>query len=485
MESSVKEITPGSLVYVARSMEGLQVKELLSDATISLLRSYPGVLSMTTTTDSSIIAFSDKRGITLLETEKFSTLKEIPCEYIVELLFSPKSKYICAYKRSSPNKISAMTIYDTSNGNKVNEVQWRRSSTIAEYTKFSTDDKYMLVSPLKNDVTVYSCTDPFKSLVNYKCSLVLSIEMVPYEYVHPETPGPYFSVVEPITDSENCCAKFIPLNAPSEAKLVMKKFEIQKVDTATTLLSPNNCAILYWLESQEDPSGKYYYGIHCIYYMQLIGGKKRCKVFMEGGTIHDARWSPDGNSFIMLSGSQPAKVVVFNHECNQMYEMEAGYKNYARFSDGGRFLMLGGFGNLAGDVEFWDFKRKAMIGNCKAFCTVTTEWACDSQLIMAAILNPRMRVDNSITFFDFTGKKLVVDSYTTTELYEVKWIKSSPLKLEGDINITVDYKAKKMKIIPLPPSKPPKTEVKKEEKKVEKPEVKKSGKKKHKPEAKH
>eukprot|EP00826_Nyctotherus_ovalis_P037373 TRINITY_DN3402_c0_g5_i5.p1 TRINITY_DN3402_c0_g5~~TRINITY_DN3402_c0_g5_i5.p1 ORF type:complete len:489 (-),score=129.27 TRINITY_DN3402_c0_g5_i5:49-1470(-) len=439
MEPAGKEKTPGGLVYAARSMEGLQIKELLPNCTVGLLRSFPEVQSLALAKDCAALAFSTKAGITLLETKKFTALKEIACEYVVELMFSSTGKFVIAYKRSSPNKISQMVIYETTSGTKVNEVQWRRSCTIAEFARFSANDEYMLISPFKTEVILYSCSESFKPLVNYKCALVLSIEMVPSEYVHPETPGPYFSVVEPIPKTEDVCAKFVPIKSPADSKAVMKKFDIQKVDTATTLMSPSGSAVLFWLESQEDPTGKCYYGVHCMHYMQLVGGKKRCKVFMEGSTIHDARWSPDGKSFVMLSGSQPAKIVVFNHECNPMYELSANYKNYARFSDGGRFLMLGGFGNLAGDIEFWDFKRKAVMGNCKAFCTVTSEWASSSKLIMTAILNPRMRVDNSITFFDFAGKKLVMDPYTSTELYEVKWIKGDSPEMEGDITVPIDH----------------------------------------------
>ena len=69
--------------------------------------------------------------------------------------------------------------------------------------------------------------------------------------------------------------------------------------------------------------------------------------------------------------------------------------------------MLGGFGNLAGDVEFWErTEKKAIIGNCKAYCTVSSEWSQNSSLVMTAILNPRMRIDNTITFYNFSGKKL-------------------------------------------------------------------------------
>ncbi len=36
----------------------------------------------------------------------------------------------------------------------------------------------------------------------------------------------------------------------------------------------------------------------------------------------------------------------------------------ARWSPQGRFLMLGGFGNLKGEIEIWDVMNFTKIGNC-------------------------------------------------------------------------------------------------------------------------
>ena len=57
-------------------------------------------------------------------------------------------------------------------------------------------------------------------------------------------------------------------------------------------------------------------------------------------------------------------------------------------------LVLAGFGNLRGNVEFWDLKRQCLISNPALPDTTLFEWCSDGVHILTATTAPRLRVGN-------------------------------------------------------------------------------------------
>ena len=46
----------------------------------------------------------------------------------------------------------------------------------------------------------------------------------------------------------------------------------------------------------------------------------------------------------------PAKCTLFDSRAQPMYELGTGARNTVKYSPSGRFFLIGGFGNLAGDM---------------------------------------------------------------------------------------------------------------------------------------
>ena len=72
------------------------------------------------------------------------------------------------------------------------------------------------------------------------------------------------------------------------------------------------------------------------------------------GSVNDAAWCPDGATFVALYGAMPAAATLFDDACTPVAKLGSGPWNTARWSPHGRFLMLGGFGSLPGDIQFFD-----------------------------------------------------------------------------------------------------------------------------------
>jgi translation initiation factor 2A len=81
--------------------------------------------------------------------------------------------------------------------------------------------------------------------------------------------------------------------------------------------------------------------------------------------------------------------------------------------------MLGGFGNLTGEIDFWSLDNLKQIGSTKSYCAVDIEWAPDGQTLMTGVLYWRIKVDNAINLFSATGQKLLGKGLLFEQLHSV------------------------------------------------------------------
>eukprot|EP00439_Symbiodinium_sp_Y106_P036481 s1312_g4.t1 len=186
-----------------------------------------------------------------------------------------------------------------------------------------------------------------------------------------------------------------------------------------------------------DDSGKNYYGQTKLLLASADGQVQKDLTETDTATsgalgvaVQAVEWSPTRDEFILLRGYQPAKVTLWSWDstartvtCAKVLT-EKAHRNFIRFNHFGSLVCIAGFGNLAGEMDFYgrsgektDFVR---ISKCEANCAVSAEWGADGRHLMTAVLFPRMRVDNGITLWNaLMGTKVV--SSPSDELYEVEW----------------------------------------------------------------
>lgn len=70
-------------------------------------------------------------------------------------------------------------------------------------------------------------------------------------------------------------------------------------------------------------------------------------------------------------------------------------------------VLLGGFGNLAGEMDFWDIQNLKELGKAKSHCAVGIEWAPDGTTLATSVLYERVKVENMVTLFHADGTKLL------------------------------------------------------------------------------
>ncbi|XP_039156996.1 eukaryotic translation initiation factor 2A isoform X2 [Eucalyptus grandis] len=94
---------------------------------------------------------------------------------------------------------------------------------------------------------------------------------------------------------------------------------------------------------------------------------------------------------------------IFDKKCNPLLELGTGPYNTIRWNPKGKFICLAGFGNLPGDMAFWDYREKKRLGTTKAECSVTSEWSPNGCYFMNATIAPRLQIDNCIKIFHHNG----------------------------------------------------------------------------------
>jgi len=205
-------------------------------------------------------------------------------------------------------------------------------------------------------------------------------------------------------------------------------------ERADLLWSRSGTALLAQVETDVDETGVSYYGSTRLVLMSADGkitqdlNKDASGQYLP---IQAVAWSPRTDTFILIRGFQPSHVTLWSwdaeeRKCVQLQTlMEKAHRNTIKWNPYGNLVMLAGFGNLAGDMDIFglskeDGRQMQLISSGTANCTVTAEWARNGRYILAAVLFPRMRVENGYSILDaLTGK--AIDGELIEELFEVSW----------------------------------------------------------------
>ncbi|KAI0023960.1 translation initiation factor eIF-2A [Xylariomycetidae sp. FL0641] len=185
-------------------------------------------------------------------------------------------------------------------------------------------------------------------------------------------------------------------------------------------------SLIVLAQTDVDKSNKSYYGETTMYLLSANGSLDARVTLDKEGPIHDVSWSPNGKEFGVIYGYMPAKTTVFNHRAVAAHSFPIAPRNTIIFSPTGRFALVAGFGNLAGQIDVYDLEK-----DYQKVCTIESgnpsvcQWSPDSRYIMTATTSPRLRVDNGIKLWHVGGGIMYHEDMT--ELYNVMW---RPIPLE-------------------------------------------------------
>lgn len=217
----------------------------------------------------------------------------------------------------------------------------------------------------------------------------------------------------------------VPLfNAPISQKTFFKGDKVQ------LKWNKQGSSLVVLAQTDVDKSGKSYYGETTLYLLSTSGAVDARVTLDKEGPIHDVSWSPNGREFGVVYGYMPAKATIFNHRAVATHSFPIGPRNTIIFSPTGRFVLLAGFGNLAGQIDVYDLEKDyRKITTIESGNPSVCEWSPDSRYIMTATTSPRLRVDNGIKLWHVGGT--IMYNEDMVELYNVLWRPQPPEKVAG------------------------------------------------------
>eukprot|EP01038_Epipyxis_sp_PR26KG_P010437 gene10437-14020_t len=365
-------------------------------------------------------------------------LLELPINDAQSVEFSPKGSYIVTWSRYTTQKASSgestnqgnLKVWDISdiinadghNGKESDRLlQSFSQKTARQQTIQWTDDEifsfqmvssgvHILPGRLGGDNIIIDKI-PHKSFTQYKVSPT-SIPLVSIAIFNPEQGGKPAKVT--LYSFKPDCSKGSAVEGPLSSRTVFSATE------ALMLWNSIGSSLLIRTHADVDSSNSSYYGATGLYIMQADGDISNKVEQSKDGPVNDVQWSPAGDRFVVAAGTMPCHTTLFNNKAEPLYQFGAAHRNTISWSPHGRFLVLAGFGNLAGEMDFWDMTRMKKLGSNTSHCSVTYSWSPDSRYFLTASLAPRMNVDNNFKVFKYNGVGPVMHQ-SFERLYDAMW----------------------------------------------------------------
>jgi translation initiation factor 2A len=371
-------------------------------------------------------------GITVYDVIKnFAVSFEPPCSLkgIKAFYFSPLSTYLVAGERFEPKtpELPNMSLWHVAGKTKIVQGRIKKISGNSWPSMKWTDDEVCCcrVISAEDSPTPGTGESHILQVLNSKTSKTENIDIAGVTKVEVCPKRTVVSVF--IAESEEKRRRpsvrvlDLSITEPEKRTILAHDFEFG-IDTCAMRWNASGDRLLVQAGSEIDESGQSYYGTSRLYLFLLPSSNNPAKVvpIAHDPPVQDAQWNPQGDQFCLISGQTPFSIRMLDKAGSELHDFGKSKKNTIRFSSvKGRFLALGGFGNLAGELEFLDVPSKKTFKTTRSECTVECEWSPNGRVLMTSSTHPRMRVDNNITFFRYTGEK--VSSLEFPELYSAKW----------------------------------------------------------------
>ncbi|KAI9847295.1 MAG: hypothetical protein M1837_002882 [Sclerophora amabilis] len=319
-------------------------------------------------------------------------ISTLPTENVYELGFSPRGSFVITWERTSKDE----------EGNAVKNLKvWRVIEESGSGENLAPHDRTVVGKFVQKSQTGWNLQ--YTSDEEY-CARVVTNEVQFYKSGDLGTGQPAAVKVFNVPD----------FGSPVSQKTFFKgdKVQLKWNELGTSLI--------VLAQTEVDKTGKSYYGETNLYILSANGGFDSRIELDKEGPIHDVAWSPNSKEFGVVYGYMPAKTTIFNSKAIATHSFALKPRNTMLFSPHGRFVLVAGFGNLAGQMDIYDLEKdNQKICTIEASNASVCEWSHDGRYILTATTSPRLRVDNGVRIWHVGGALLYNEELT--ELYHVCW----------------------------------------------------------------
>ncbi|KAJ3089197.1 hypothetical protein HK102_006976 [Quaeritorhiza haematococci] len=358
------------------------------------------------------VAWVLSESVKIYNTNSYELEVEIPLKNVIEIEWSPRETYISTWERfvkgdgeSEPHK--NMRVWNVETAEQVIAFTQKSQNN---WNVLWTEDEVYCSRLVSGELQVHDANNFSKGVWSrLKLEGISSVSVSPGK-------RPTIATFVPERKGQPAMVRLYDLTNFNQP-LAQKTFF--RADSAQFIWNSLGTNILVLTHTDVDKTGQSYYGETSLYYL-AIAGNYDCRVDLDKpGPIHDVAWAPNSKEFIVVYGTTPAKATLFDHRANPIYDFPAAPRNFVRFNPHGRVIVMAGFGNLAGEMEFWDRKTLRKISTVLAANSSFCEWCPDGRHLMTATLYRRLKVDNGVRIWHYQG--VLVQQVDVKELYQVEW----------------------------------------------------------------
>ncbi|KAJ9666540.1 hypothetical protein H2201_003463 [Coniosporium apollinis] len=369
--------------------------------------------------DGRFFAWASPEQVSVIDASIGHVITTLPTENVYELGFSPLGTFIITWQRpmkdAEGNTTKNLKVWRTIDDDAGAEGE---RSVVGQFVQKSqtgwnlqyTSDESLCARVVTNEVQFYQSADLGTVWNKLRVEGVTDFAVAP---------GKSHSVAVFVPERKGQPAAVKVFSVPQFASPVSQKtfFKGDKVqfkwnDIGTTLI--------VLAQTEVDKSNKSYYGETNMYILSTSGSVDARLSLDKEGPVHDVSWSPNSKEFGVVYGYMPAKTTIFNARAVATHSFNLAPRNTILFSPHGRFVLVAGFGNLAGQMDIYDLEKNyEKVATIEASNASVCEWSPDGKYILTATTSPRLRVDNGIRIWHVGGG--LVYNEDMNELYHVCW----------------------------------------------------------------
>ncbi|GKZ00803.1 hypothetical protein MPSEU_001032000 [Mayamaea pseudoterrestris] len=336
---------------------------------------------------------------------------------------SPSGSFLLTWQRPTPDDANNLKLWSALDGALLAswpQKQLRRESWPT--LQWTYDERYALLL-VQNEIRVYPQTTiraAGKDSSNTRFTDKIRVQNVSCLSVAPQAKNGspyYFTTFCPggkDKPARGAFQEYIPGQPDLPARLSKSLFQAEEMKSHW---SPQGDAVLISLQTSVDHSGQSYYGSSQVF---LMADFVTDAVAVEGVTppVMAVEWMPHPErppAFIVVAGKMPALASLHHGRTGKpTFLFGQAHRNTVHWSPHGRFVLIGGFGNLAGGMSFWDKNKCKLVSGCaanvnnqlRAEAVVGCHWSPDSRMVLTSTTSPRMNVDNGMRLFKYNGSEL-------------------------------------------------------------------------------
>jgi len=365
--------------------------------------------------DGRLLAWCNAESTYILDTKTMQIVQDLGQAKVIDMIFSPKGNILATWNNYTVDKgtgqgVPNLKLFDAQTGVvKKSLIQKKQVNWSPEWS----NDEKICGRNVNNELQFYE-NNNFDAIANK-----LHLQKVSaFSLAQKATPTSVATYV-PGTKGQPSFVRLYqyPNFGGLDSVLASKSFF--KADKVNFYWNKSGQNVLVLTSTETSASS--YYGDQGLHFMNTKGDS--CLVSLQkAGPVYHVEWSPNNTEFIVVHGYMPAKVTLYSLKCEPVFDFGTGPRNECRFNPQGNILCLAGFGNLQGNLEFWDMKQKKRIEQTQALDTTHFEWSPDGQFLLTSTTAPRLRVGNGYRIWHYSGT-LMMETFTTNhaELWQASW----------------------------------------------------------------